>query len=273
MIYNCEKYEGHVLEDAFIAASLNELSAEIERTGHFMMVKVSTQIEDIIKFASMWNLEGMVVIGFCEQDYKKMREMIHVPFVVYDGYWEKEESSRICNLTLDHFDGGKQVGRYLCQMGHEKVLYLADNSICMDWERYQGFCAGFQELFIKASIRPDFWEIPMNTETRRSFYQEHLKDLTSYTAVFAASDYYAVDLMQFLQENGIRVPADLSIVGFDDNLLCRQVVPALTSVKQDHHERAVLAIKKLQELKDGTSGSVVKLPVTLVARKSVKKNV
>ena len=63
-----EKYEGRTLEDAFIASSLNALSTEIEQAGLFMMVKKTTDREQIIRFASMWNLEGLVLIGFCDAD-------------------------------------------------------------------------------------------------------------------------------------------------------------------------------------------------------------
>lgn len=53
-----EKYEGHALDDFFIASSLNFLSAEIEGGGRFMMVKRARSAEEIICFASMWNMEG-----------------------------------------------------------------------------------------------------------------------------------------------------------------------------------------------------------------------
>ena len=59
-----EKYEGHTLDDAFIAASLNALSTEIEKQGQFMMVKKAKQPEEVLKFASMWNMEGLVMMGF-----------------------------------------------------------------------------------------------------------------------------------------------------------------------------------------------------------------
>ena len=59
-----EKYEGHVLEDAFIAASLNALCAEIETRGQFMMVKRAKRPDEILQFASMWNMDGLIVIGF-----------------------------------------------------------------------------------------------------------------------------------------------------------------------------------------------------------------
>lgn len=110
VINDHEKYERHVLEDGFIASSLNALAAQIERSGYFMMVKTTKEWNEISRFASMWNMEGMVVIGFCEQDYKKLREKMHIPFVVYDGYFE--ESGELANIIIDNFDGGLQAGQY-----------------------------------------------------------------------------------------------------------------------------------------------------------------
>ena len=105
-----EKYESHTLEDVFIASSLNSLSTELEKNGQFMMVKKTTDPEEIIKFASMWNMDGLVLIGFCDQDYMYLRSHMRIPFVVYDGYCDQAE--RIYNITINNYDGGYQVGSY-----------------------------------------------------------------------------------------------------------------------------------------------------------------
>lgn len=81
-----EKYESRTLEDVFVASSLNALSTEIEKNGQFMMIKKTTDREAIIRFASMWNLDGLVLIGFCDEDYEYLRNHMRIPFVVYDGY-------------------------------------------------------------------------------------------------------------------------------------------------------------------------------------------
>lgn len=264
VINDHQKYENRVLEDHFIAASLNYLSREIEKAGFFMMVKVTKEWNEISRFASMWNMEGLVIMGFCEQDYQKLRDHMRIPFVVYDGYLDHTE--RICNLTLDNFDGGYQTGVYFREMGHEKALCISDNDICVDLERLQGFRAGMGEY------GADFCMIPDQQEERRAFYEENFDKIMSYTGVFAVSDYYALDLMCFLQEKGIRVPEDISISGFDGNPVCEHVYPALTTVKQDGEQRAGLAIEKLQMLKSGKEeGCTIKLPVSLIRRKSVRK--
>ena len=136
MLNNHEKYAGRVLEDPFVASVLNDLANEIERAGLFMMVKLTDHIKEIVRFASMWNLDGMVIIGFCEDEYQRLRNQIRIPFVVYDGFFENR--GRICNVMIDDRDGGRQVGEHFRQLGHKKVLCVSDNKICMDLERYLG---------------------------------------------------------------------------------------------------------------------------------------
>ncbi len=229
VINNHEKYEGHTLEDQFISASVNALAKEIEQAGRFLMLKVTDKWNEIPKFASMWNMEGMVLIGYCEQDYKKLREQMHIPFVVYDGYMES--SGNLVNIEVNHFDGGVQVGRYLKSRGHSVVLCISDNDICMDMERFMG---------LKSEIpAAELMVIPMEQESRIIFYMKHLEKIKNYTAVFAVSDYYAMDFIQFLKNVGVSVPEEISVVGFDNVRECEKFVPALTTIKQDYQQRAV----------------------------------
>lgn len=87
-----------------------------------------------------------------------------------------------------------------------------------------------------------------------AFYSENLPRLFSekITAVFAVSDHYALEFMRFLQGQGIRVPEDVQIIGFDDTLASRESVPALTTIHQDAALRARTAIRRLEALRDGT---------------------
>lgn len=259
-----EKYEGHVLEDGFISASINALAREIDASGYFMMVKVTTEWNEILRFASMWNMDGLVLLGFCEQDYQKLRESMHIPFVVYDGYFQ--ETPKICNLVIDNYDGGRQVGEYLKRMGHRKVLCISDNCICVDLERMEGCRDAL------GGDGVDFLKIPFEKTERLKVYRQQEAEILQHTAVFAVSDFYAVEFIRYLQERGIGVPKDLSVVGFDDSPLCNYCMPGLTTVRQDASDRAKAAISVLKNLKMGTEERiVVKLPVFFVERKSVKK--
>lgn len=258
-----EKYESHVLEDVFNASSLNALSTEIEKNGQFMMVKKTTDPEEIIRFASMWNLDGLVLMGFCDEDYVYLRSHMRIPFVVYDGYCTQAEG--IYNITIDNFDGGYQVGAYYKEKGHKRALCIADNQVCVDKERYDGFRAGFGEW------DTDFMLIPMQKTPRMEFYMKNLELFRNYSAVFAVSDQYAIELVHFLHEQGIAVPDEISVAGFDDTPMCNLVSPALTSVRQDIPLRAQIAVEKLGDLKaKRATETTIRLPVTLIERESTK---
>ena len=186
---------------------------------------------------------------------------MRIPFVVYDGYCDNAQ--RIYNITIDNYCGGYQVGALFKRLGHKKALCISDNLICVDKERYDGFCNGF------GRENCGFMLIPMNKSQRLDFYRKNLQQLSEYSAVFAVSDFYAIELMHFLCENGISVPNDISVAGFDDTPICRLVSPTLTSVRQDVSLRAKIAVQKLRELKEKKeTDTTIMLPVTLVERKS-----
>ena len=112
----------------------------------------------------------------------------------------------------------------------------------------------------------------MTKKERMEFYGQKFKNICQYSAVFAVSDYYAIDMMCFLQEHGVTVPGDISVAGFDDIPMCSMVSPTLTTVRQDGALRARLSIRKLRELKENAQiDPEIKLPVSLVVRNSTKE--
>lgn len=263
VIHNHPKYEDHLLQDPFIAASLDGLSAEIEKQKLFMMIKTTRDINEVIKFATMWNLVGLVVIGFCEQDYDELRSRMRIPFVVYDGMF-KESRSRICNISIDDFDGGYQMGKHFAR-NHKKILCISDNKESMDLKRYEGFAHALSEH----GSCPDFMLIPLQHDERIAFYRQNKDCFNRHTAVFAMSDVYAVELMQFLQSEGYRIPEDMAVAGFDDAPICTKVCPALTTIRQDPSARARKAIEILLGLKNKDDmPAQIMLPVELVIRGS-----
>ena len=138
----------------------------------------------------------------------------------------------------------------------------------MDKERIDGFRSAF------APGETLFWQVPAAARERMAFYSENLPRLFSekITAVFAVSDHYALEFMRFLQGQGIRVPEDVQIIGFDDTLASRESVPALTTIHQDAALRARTAIRRLEALRDGTPCDAgIVLPVELVERESTRR--
>ena len=106
------------------------------------------------------------------------------------------------------------------------------------------------------------------------FYEENFQELlkNSVTAVFAVSDFYALEFMRFLQGKGIQIPNDIQIIGFDDNMASRESNPSLTTIHQEADLRAKAAIECLEAMRDGAEYKTeIVLPVDLITRESTRK--
>ena len=266
-----ERYEGKMLEDPFVTQMINSISKELNARDYFMMIKEERDIDKLVVYASMWNMAGLILMGFCSVDYEKLRSKMHIPFVVVDSY-ERNVKSYI-DIGIDNIDGGYQAGRYLIQNGHIRILYFADNKEDCDMFRYQGLQKALTEN--KLEVNEDFYYLVHIEKKEREKDYEKLLDYIrkkDITAVFAASDQYAIEFMRFLLRKGVKVPEEISIVGFDDIPLATQIYPALSTVSQNIPLRGRMAVEMLQDQIDGRSeGGSVLLPAQLIERESVKK--
>ena len=264
-----ERYEGRMLEDPFVSQMINTISKELNACGYFMMIKEERNIDKIVEYASMWNMAGLILMGYCSVDYEKLRARMHIPFVVVDSY-ERNVKSYI-DIGIDNIDGGYQAGKYLIQKGHEKILYLADNKEDCDLFRYKGLVKALQEA--KLPVNEEFYRmVSIEKEKRVRDFEDILQFIREQgiTAVFAASDMYALEWMRFLLKREVRVPEDISIIGFDDIPLAAHTYPGLSTISQDIPVRAKMAVEMLHGQVEGReSGGSVLLKARLVERESV----
>ena len=135
----------------------------------------------------------------------------------------------------------------------------------MDKERIEGFRKAFEP---GETYR---WEIPKTERERMCFYEDKYMQLlkSNVTAVFAVSDFYALEFMRFLQGKGIQIPNDIQIIGFDDKMASRESNPTLTTIHQEASLRAKIAIECLEAMRDGAEcEKEIVLPVEIIKRES-----
>lgn len=262
------KYEGRMMEDPFVTTVISNLLKEIQAKGYFMLLREENNMDEIVRYSSIWNMSGIILLGFCEQDYDKLRSRMRIPFVVIDGFLKKID--RYGNVGIDNFSGGYQMGVHLWNMGHRKILFLADNDECADHQRYCGFVKAFTERGVHM-VREDFYMLPMDSKKRFEVYGQLLSQLVSYTGAFCASDVYAIELIGYLTDHGYHIPKDFSVAGFDDVPAALTVRPKLTTIRQDLKEKVAVAMDLLEAM---MKGKIIQeeriLSVTLVERDSVR---
>ncbi|MFC7102772.1 substrate-binding domain-containing protein [Nonomuraea rubra] len=161
-------------------------------------------------------------------------------------------------------DGAREATEHLIGLGHERVAIVTGRpGVPCAIERL----AGYREAMAAAGLRIDpRWEVCGYFQRDGGLAAtRELLGAEPPTAIFTCSDAMAVGVYQALAEHGLRVPDDVSVVGFDDSWAAAHVTPALTTVRQPWPDLGSVA---LGALLSGEAPQRVELPTTLVVRSS-----
>ena len=260
-----------LLQDPFVCEMLSGMEKAIRKAGYFLMTYISDDIAEIISHVSTWNVDGLVLFCMLDDDGLRVTEKYHKPIVFMDTYADDMLRDYV-NIGLDDEQGGYDATKYLIDCGHRKIGFLSDNKIGVDLQRFRGYRRALKEAGIEYSDKNFLMLHTEAGEIERSFHKT-AKKASAFTAIFCCSDLFAIQLMDVLYDEGIRVPEDISVIGFDDNLFSRLHRPALTTMHQDAENRGKMAAEILiGMLNDDQSASerVVMKPY-LVVRDTVRK--
>jgi len=136
-------------------------------------------------------------------------------------------------LSVDQRLGAELAMQHLLDLGHTKILHIAGPQ---DWLDARGRAKAWRTSLTQAGLPVP--EMIVGDWTADFGYQTALElaDRGDFTAVFVANDQMALGLLHGFHQAGLRVPEDISIVGFDDLPESKYYLPALTTVRQDFHE-------------------------------------
>jgi LacI family transcriptional regulator len=170
-------------------------------------------------------------------------------------------------VQYDNVGGAEAATGYLLSRGHRRVAHLAgpERQTTAE-ERVRGYRQALQGY----GVEPDPALLSYGWMSRDSGYERTKRLLTAgteFTAVFASNDDVAAGAIAALREAGQRVPADVSIVGFDDTPLCEDLLPRLTSVHLPHAELGRTAVRLVL---DNAGSAHVTLGTHVVVRDSVR---
>ena len=150
-------------------------------------------------------------------------------------------------VGTDNRGGAYEATQYLLKLGHRRIAYIQGPiKYKVSHERYQGYCDALQEFGIAPDPvlvgEGDFMP-PGGRICASAFFE--LPETERPTAIFAGSDLMAYGVMSAAESFGLRIPDDLSLVGFDDNPSSAHMRPALTTVRQPFADMGRRAIELL----------------------------
>lgn len=217
--------------------------------------------------------ESMVILlatEMLEEDYE--------PFLSYDGYmvlldgWS--DSMRFDAVLINSIDASSMAIEYLIEKGHTKIGYLRGDYRIKAFQCRQ---YGYEKTLLKhgLEVRPEY-SFTVGTQLESAYRDMKnilLKEPEFPTAIFADDDLIAVSAMRAMTEAGIRIPEDVSVVGFDDERFGMLFCPALTTIRVYKQEMGEIAVRRLLDYiryPGGESHTKIEVSADFIERESVR---
>ncbi|MHB8525089.1 MAG: LacI family DNA-binding transcriptional regulator [Candidatus Acidiferrales bacterium] len=174
-----------------------------------------------------------------------LTEVPPLPTVAVAGHRTIE---RVTNIVLDHHRAALLALKHLVELGHEKIAFMKGSTASADSEdRWNAICEVAAKLGI--AVRPQLTVQLEGDDSTPNLGYPFAKQLLArkqpFTALFAYNDISAIGSIRAFQEAGLRVPQDLSVVGFDDIQSLAYITPPLTTVRQPLQKMGEMAARTL----------------------------
>jgi len=191
-------------------------------------------------------------------------ETCQTPTVLYDN--SVRGNPNVAQIAVDSFEGMQLTIAHLKELGHKKIGYLSSALQAYVYQqRYHAFFRAMDE-----SGLPGSQSLAGSAYHISECLTHHLPRLleAGCTAIVCSHDNLAYSVLLHCRELGLRIPEDISIVGFDDMPLCRYARPPLTTVRQDRIDLGKSAFSALSALMSGIPLSTMLLRAELIQRSS-----
>jgi len=269
-----KKHSQVVADTAFFEALIAGIEATARTNGYQLTIKsVISQKLDVDLIRTDLNddaVKGILLLG-TEMDEDDMRSamMLDKPLLLLDACFLGIFSNYV---VIDNINGVFMGVKHLIGNGHKKVGYLRSSIVIQNFlERYEGYVRAMTDSGLE---RDPGYTVPLRP-TIEGAYEDMLEFLSGSpklpTAFFADNDIIACGAMKALKETGVKIPQDVSIVGFDDMPFCTIIEPPLSTISVDKKMLGTFAVEDLIRLitNDKEYHSKTLLGVDLIPRDSV----
>lgn len=232
------------------ASTLFGIEVAARAAGYFVSIATLASLDrralgDAVERLREQAVDGVIVIAPHDATVEGLRDLaVDVPLVAVEGGF----GGGAPVVAVDQYAGAARATGHLLSLGHETVWHISGPA---EWLEARARERAWQETLSAAGRRIP--EVLVGDWSARSGYAhgKTLIDAADATAVFVANDHMALGLLRALHEAGLRVPADVSVVGFDDVPEAAFFSPPLTTVRQDFAEVGRRAMRQLLDQLEG----------------------
>jgi LacI family transcriptional regulator len=238
-------------------------SKALEYGYNTMLVGIENE-KDCRDMVNSRNFAGIITFDFIDEGAFKVLEESTVPVVIIDD--EADESNNISYLNVDNERGGYLAAEHLIKKGHKNIGYFTFGlEAYVARKRLAGFRKALNDYNIPFSEDNILYLEPMDMVIENIVKRK-------LTSIFCTGDVMAMNMMRALYKKEIKVPEDISIIGFDDIAFCQFLIPSLTTIKQDIFNKGAKAVEiilhNIKNPKDKIKEHIMQ--VELIERETVK---
>lgn len=254
---------------AHILASFNEYATNRGYDINFIEHNIGNRKMSFLEHCRYRNFDG-VCIACADFFDSEVLDVVNskLPVVVIDHVFHEAIS-----ILSDNMDGMRQLTQYIIDQGHSRIAFIHGTNSSVTHNRLVSFYQALKDNNI--TIPPEYVieGVYRDAEVAESITQKLLDLPMRPTCIIAPDDYSALGVMNTVRRNGLKIPDDVSIVGFDGISLAQALEPKLTTIRQDTDRIGAEAAKQLINLIENpmaTTISNVYLKVQLMRGGSVR---
>jgi DNA-binding LacI/PurR family transcriptional regulator len=255
------------ISDPFFLGMLGSLADALTEQGYDMLLS-RVDADHLDKLAEVYDTgraRGIIVIGqWGHHDQLNALASRNVPLVVWGANLPRQ---LYCSVGSDNVAGGQEATTHLLSKGHRRIVFLGNTDLPEVAQRYQGYVLAHQQASTPLDTNLQV-NVSFSAQQAKEGVERMLERGLQFDAIFAASDLIAMTAISVLQSRGLRVPDDISVVGYDDIDAAGHFHPPLTTVRQSIDTAGNLLVHALLRIISGDLVEPILMPTHLVLRES-----
>lgn len=263
-------------DNMFFVSVVQQLQKRIEEKGHACLVSYISEeddeVEQALRLCQERNPYGILFLGSNKAPFQKSFARIQVPCVMVTNSADDFGFDHLSSVSTDDETAADYAVEHLISLGHRRIGILSgifERSRAAD-SRYQGALKAFERHGISFDGETGCEKAHFEVEEGYYAMKRLMRKMPDITAVFAMADVLAIGAIRAIRDQGLRVPEDISVIGFDGLELGNYLVPRLTTIHQDSTRIAVRSVEiLLDNIDNGYSAVHEKEPFYLVPGESV----